>query len=71
MDWFDLVLIGMSIGVAVLGTAMIKFFGSDLVARTIWRSLGFVGYPRGLRVMHISAVIIASVFFLVAPFLRK
>ena len=46
MDWFDLVLIGMSIGVAVLGTAMIKFFGSDLVARTIW-SLGFVGIRGG------------------------
>ena len=50
MDWYDLVLIGLSIGVALLGAAMIKFFGSDLAARTVWSFAFPRGYSRTLRV---------------------
>jgi hypothetical protein len=71
MDWFDLVLIGLSIGVAVGGTAMIKLFGSDLAARTVWSVLPPHRYTHALRAMHISILIAASLALHVAPFFRK
>ena len=70
MDWFDLVLVGLSIGVVASGAAMVKFLGSDLAARTIWSALPPHRYTRGLRGLHISIAIVVSIAFLVAPFFR-
>jgi hypothetical protein len=71
MDWFDFGLIGLSIGWAVLGAAMIKFCGSDLAARTIWSVLPPHRYTRAMRVMHISFLVAGSLALLVAPFFRR
>lgn len=74
MDWFDLALIGLAFGVAVLSFAAIKFFGSDLAARTIWSRTvprTKVPYPRSLRVIHIAVATSASVALLIAPFFRR
>lgn len=70
MDWFDLVLIGLSLGVALVGAAMIKFLGSDLAARTIWDALRPHRYTRAMRVLHISILVAVSLALLVAPFFR-
>ena len=70
MDWFDLVLIGMAVAVAIGGAAMIKFLSSDLAARTIWTMVPSGRYPPLLRGINIAVVSGASLALLVAPFFR-